>query len=424
MATWTQSAATSPSGSRVADATTAPQSSGSGRVREGDPRQDAVAEQCFRVRDRVGPGGVAVLTSPARSSPTERGCGGHQAYDAVSGPAPRGGRDVRRPRLLRYAERARRELRASGETVSPPRSRRLSQLSPQEASDSPSSPQRAFRTGKSCEQLYLLRTGPSSRTSTGSSRSSASRPARNCGTRWGENASSLLDDRYDPASGAPIPLRASSFGKSRSVLRARDAMSTGFPSAGLDDDFAAARRVRDAHLPGGRSAAVGRLDARDRVSDRRGSSADGMPTPAELLATDPQALRTAGLSARKGATIRGARQSRFVDERLNDEALARMSDVEGRRSSHGSTGNRARGRRTGFARRARPARRLPHRATSRCGARFSGSYGFDHVPTEKRADRAFRTAGGLSEPCGQLSHSRRSTNDSAVAAQVDVDQPR
>jgi len=52
-----------------------------------------------------------------------------------------------------------------------------------------------------------------------------------------------------------------------------------------------------------------------------------MPTPAELLATDPQALRTAGLSARKGATIR-ALAERFVDERLNDEALARMSDVE------------------------------------------------------------------------------------------------
>jgi len=52
-----------------------------------------------------------------------------------------------------------------------------------------------------------------------------------------------------------------------------------------------------------------------------------MPTPAELLATDPQALRTAGLSARKGATIR-ALAERFVDERLSDEALARMSDVE------------------------------------------------------------------------------------------------
>jgi DNA-3-methyladenine glycosylase II len=52
-----------------------------------------------------------------------------------------------------------------------------------------------------------------------------------------------------------------------------------------------------------------------------------MPTPVELLATDPQALRTAGLSARKGATIR-ALAERFVDGRLDDEALARMTDVE------------------------------------------------------------------------------------------------
>jgi DNA-3-methyladenine glycosylase II len=52
-----------------------------------------------------------------------------------------------------------------------------------------------------------------------------------------------------------------------------------------------------------------------------------MPTPAELLATDPQVLRSAGLSARKGATIR-ALAERFVDGRLGDESLARMTDVE------------------------------------------------------------------------------------------------
>jgi DNA-3-methyladenine glycosylase II len=50
-----------------------------------------------------------------------------------------------------------------------------------------------------------------------------------------------------------------------------------------------------------------------------------MPTPAELLATDPQVLRTAGLSARKGATIR-ALAERFVDGRLSDDALAGMTD--------------------------------------------------------------------------------------------------
>src|SRR3954465_11354246 len=52
-----------------------------------------------------------------------------------------------------------------------------------------------------------------------------------------------------------------------------------------------------------------------------------MPTPAELLAADPQALRTAGLSAPQGATIR-ALAERFVDGRFGDEALARMTDVE------------------------------------------------------------------------------------------------
>jgi DNA-3-methyladenine glycosylase II len=52
-----------------------------------------------------------------------------------------------------------------------------------------------------------------------------------------------------------------------------------------------------------------------------------MPTPAELLATDPAVLRTAGLSARKGATIR-ALAERFADGRLSDEALAGMTDDE------------------------------------------------------------------------------------------------
>jgi len=52
-----------------------------------------------------------------------------------------------------------------------------------------------------------------------------------------------------------------------------------------------------------------------------------LPTPAELLAADPQVLRAAGLSARKGATLR-ALAERFVDGRLSDEALAGMTDDE------------------------------------------------------------------------------------------------
>jgi DNA-3-methyladenine glycosylase II len=52
-----------------------------------------------------------------------------------------------------------------------------------------------------------------------------------------------------------------------------------------------------------------------------------MPTPAELLATDPEALRASGFSYRKVATLR-ALAERFVDGRLSDEALARMTDEE------------------------------------------------------------------------------------------------
>jgi DNA-3-methyladenine glycosylase II len=52
-----------------------------------------------------------------------------------------------------------------------------------------------------------------------------------------------------------------------------------------------------------------------------------LPSPAELLAADPQVLRQAGLSARKGATLR-ALAERFVDGRLSDDALSRMTDDE------------------------------------------------------------------------------------------------
>jgi DNA-3-methyladenine glycosylase II len=52
-----------------------------------------------------------------------------------------------------------------------------------------------------------------------------------------------------------------------------------------------------------------------------------LPSPAELLAADPQVVRTAGLSARKGATLR-ALAERFVDGRLSDAALAGMTDDE------------------------------------------------------------------------------------------------
>jgi len=61
-----------------------------------------------------------------------------------------------------------------------------------------------------------------------------------------------------------------------------------------------------------------------RLEDQFGGH---LPSPAELLAADPQVTRTAGLSARKGATLR-ALAERFVDGRLSDAALAAMTDDE------------------------------------------------------------------------------------------------
>jgi DNA-3-methyladenine glycosylase II len=52
-----------------------------------------------------------------------------------------------------------------------------------------------------------------------------------------------------------------------------------------------------------------------------------LPSPAELLAADPQVLRDSGMSARKGVTLR-ALAERFVDGSLSDAALARMTDAE------------------------------------------------------------------------------------------------
>jgi DNA-3-methyladenine glycosylase II len=52
-----------------------------------------------------------------------------------------------------------------------------------------------------------------------------------------------------------------------------------------------------------------------------------MPSAKELLDADPKVLREAGFSARKGQTLL-ALAERFVDGRLSDKALARMTDEE------------------------------------------------------------------------------------------------
>jgi len=63
------------------------------------------------------------------------------------------------------------------------------------------------------------------------------------------------------------------------------------------------------------------------ISHLRDRFGGHMPSPAELLEADPQALRDSGFSARKGQTLR-ALAERFVDGRLSDEALAGMTDEE------------------------------------------------------------------------------------------------
>ncbi len=52
-----------------------------------------------------------------------------------------------------------------------------------------------------------------------------------------------------------------------------------------------------------------------------------LPSPAELLAADPQVLRDSGFSARKGETLR-ALAERFVDGRLSEEAFSAVTDEE------------------------------------------------------------------------------------------------
>lgn len=61
-----------------------------------------------------------------------------------------------------------------------------------------------------------------------------------------------------------------------------------------------------------------------RLQERFGGH---MPSPQELLAVDPHELRASGMSTRKGATLR-ALAERFVDGRLSDSALAKMTDED------------------------------------------------------------------------------------------------
>ena len=105
-----------------------------------------------------------------------------------------------------------------------------------------------------------------------------------------------------------------------------------------------------------------------------------MPSAAELLAADPQVLRDSGFSARKGQTLR-ALAERFVDGRLSDEALSRMTDDEveatltevpgiGPWTAHGFL----------LVALDRPDVFLPGDIALRRA--IERAYGFDHVPSE------------------------------------------
>jgi DNA-3-methyladenine glycosylase II len=70
------------------------------------------------------------------------------------------------------------------------------------------------------------------------------------------------------------------------------------------------------------------VSATRKIVSRLQERFDGhMPSPLQLLAVDPQELRASGMSTRKGATLR-ALAERFVDGRLSDKSLQRMTDEE------------------------------------------------------------------------------------------------
>jgi DNA-3-methyladenine glycosylase II len=110
-----------------------------------------------------------------------------------------------------------------------------------------------------------------------------------------------------------------------------------------------------------------------------------LPSPAELLAADPHVLRDSGMSTRKGETLRTLAE-RFVDGRLSDEALSRMTDDEveaaltevpgiGPWTAHGFL----------LVALDRPDVFLPGDLALRRAVQRA--YGFDHPPTEEEMEQ-------------------------------------
>jgi DNA-3-methyladenine glycosylase II len=106
-----------------------------------------------------------------------------------------------------------------------------------------------------------------------------------------------------------------------------------------------------------------------------------MPSPAELLAAEPGVLRASGFSARKGATIRELAE-RFVDGRLSDEALARMSDEEVEAALTGVPGIGLWSAR-GFLLVALDRPDVFLSGDTALRRAIQRAYGFDHVPSEQ-----------------------------------------
>ena len=186
----------------------------------------------------------------------------------------------------------------------------------------------------------------------------------------------------------------------RSGACAAHRRAAGLPSAGLDGRAASARRLRDARLPGRRPAAVGQLDPGDHLAspriDSEGTSRR-RPSCSRLIR---RCCGTAGFSTRKGETLR-ALAERFVDGRLSDEALSRMTDDEVE-----ATLTEVRG--IGLW----TARGFLLVALDRPDVFLSGdlalrraiqrAYGFDHLPTDDEMARGVGSLAAVSEPRGEL----------------------
>jgi hypothetical protein len=125
-----------------------------------------------------------------------------------------------------------------------------------------------------------------------------------------------------------------------------------------------------------------------------------LPTPAEMLAADPAAVRSSGMSTRKAATLRAVAQH-FVDGRLSDEALSAMSDEDVVACPDQHPGDRTVDGTRLPARRARPTRRVPDgRPCTPAGS--GGRLWLRPSPVGRRDAPAGRTLATVSEPGSEL----------------------